>query len=172
MSAAVENTCDFLVGIVVFLSIILVNTLPRVSIPNESGVTSSRSISFTSPVSTPACIEAPAATHSSGLIPLCGSLFINFLTASCTAGILVEPPTSSTSSISDTDTPASLIACSVGPIVLATSSAVNSLNLALVKSIFKCFGPSAVAVMNGRFIFVVIVEESSFLAFSAASFNL
>ena len=36
----------------------------------------------------------------------------------------------------------------------------------------KCFGPSDVAVMNGRLILVVVAEESSFFAFSAASFNL
>ena len=33
-----ENTCDFFVGIVVFLSIILVHTPPAVSIPRERGV--------------------------------------------------------------------------------------------------------------------------------------
>ena len=43
---------------------------------------------------------------------------------------------------------------------------------ALVRFISKCFGPSAVAVMNGRLMFVVVAEESSFLAFSAASFSL
>ncbi len=34
------ETCDFLVGIVVFLSITLVNIPPMVSTPSESGVTS------------------------------------------------------------------------------------------------------------------------------------
>ncbi len=54
LSAAVENIWLFFVGIVVFRSISLVVTPPRVSMPSESGVTSKSSTSFTSPVSTPA----------------------------------------------------------------------------------------------------------------------
>jgi hypothetical protein len=53
LSAAVENTWDFLVGIVVFLSINFVDTLPRVSIPKDRGVTSNNKISSTSPAKTP-----------------------------------------------------------------------------------------------------------------------
>lgn len=53
LSTAVENTCDFLQGTVVFLSMILVNTPPAVSTPSDSGVTSSSRTSFTSPFSTP-----------------------------------------------------------------------------------------------------------------------
>ena len=34
-----------------------------------------------------------------------------------------------------------------------------------------CFGPSAVAVMNGRLMSVDVVDDSSILAFSAASFS-
>ena len=117
LSAAVEKTCDFLAGIVVFLSIIFVNTPPKVSIPNESGVTSNNKISFTSPVNTPPCTAAPSATHSSGLIPLCGSFPKNFLISSCTAGILVEPPTKITLLISLGDNFASSIAFFVGSIV-------------------------------------------------------
>ena len=45
-----------------------------VSIASESGVTSSRSTSFTSPLSTPPWMHAPTATTSSGFTPLCGSL--------------------------------------------------------------------------------------------------
>src|ERR1044072_3225852 len=51
--------------------------------PSESGVTSSRSTSLTSPLSTPPWIAAPTATTSSGLTPLCGSLPISSLTFSC-----------------------------------------------------------------------------------------
>ena len=53
LSAAVLKTCDFFVGIVVFLSIKVVETLPRVSIPNERGVTSKSNTSSTSPDNTP-----------------------------------------------------------------------------------------------------------------------
>ena len=53
LSSAVENVCDFLVGIVVLRSIIFVEIPPIVSMPSESGVTSSRSTSVTSPPRTP-----------------------------------------------------------------------------------------------------------------------
>ena len=54
LSSAVENTCDFFVGIVVLRSIKRVNTPPKVSIPKDNGVTSSRTTSLTSPCKTPA----------------------------------------------------------------------------------------------------------------------
>ena len=53
LSSAVENVFAALVGMVVFFSISLVMTPPRVSIPSDSGVTSSSSTSLTSPASTP-----------------------------------------------------------------------------------------------------------------------
>ena len=118
LSAAVEKIWLFFVGIVVFLSISFVATPPRVSIESESGVTSRRRMSLTSPVNTPAWIEAPTATHSSGLTPLNGSLPVTFFTASCTAGILVEPPTRITFSMSFIVTPASASALFIGSIVL------------------------------------------------------
>src|SRR3989442_441119 len=74
LSTAVENTWDFRAGMVVFFSMIRVFTPPAVSTPSESGVTSSKRTSFTSPLSTPPWIAAPIATTSSGLTPLCGSL--------------------------------------------------------------------------------------------------
>ena len=64
----------FLVGIVLFLEISLVNTPPRVSIPNESGVTSRSSTSVTSPANTPPCTAAPTATASSGFTAFEGDL--------------------------------------------------------------------------------------------------
>ena len=54
-------------------SISRVNTPPSVSMPSDSGVTSSSSTSLTSPFSTPPWIAAPTATTSSGLTPRCGS---------------------------------------------------------------------------------------------------
>ena len=53
MSAAVEKTWDFFVGIVVFDSINFVITLPIVSIPSDNGVTSRSKTSSTSPERTP-----------------------------------------------------------------------------------------------------------------------
>ena len=73
LSEAVENTCDFEVGIVVLRSMSRVMTPPSVSMPSDSGVTSRSRTSFTSPPSTPAWIAAPIATTSSGLTPLWGS---------------------------------------------------------------------------------------------------
>src|SRR5438094_545326 len=52
---------------------------PRGSIPRDSGVTSSRRTSFTSPASTPPLIAAPIATPSSGFTPLRGSHAIGSL---------------------------------------------------------------------------------------------
>ena len=98
LSAAVEKIWLFFVGIVVFLSISLVATPPIVSMERDSGVTSRRRMSPApaSPESFPPWIEAPSATHSSGFRDLLGSLPVSCFTLSCTAGIRVEPPTSST----------------------------------------------------------------------------
>jgi hypothetical protein len=52
-SSAVEKTWFALVGMVVFFLISLVITPPSVSIPSDSGVTSSSRTSLTSPCSTP-----------------------------------------------------------------------------------------------------------------------
>src|SRR5450759_3932985 len=117
LSSAVENTCDALVGIVVFFGISLVITPPSVSIPSDSGVTSSSSTSLTSPFSTPPWMAAPTATASSGLTSLRGSLPKNSLTLSCTFGMRVWPPTRITSSISESLMPASLTAISHGLVV-------------------------------------------------------
>ena len=171
LSAAVENTWDLDVGIVVLRSIIRVNTPPIVSIPRDNGVTSSNNTSLTSPTNTPPWIAAPIATHSSGLTFLVGSLPNTFLIASCTAGIRLEPPTNNTLSISDADKPASLIALRVGSIVACTKSAVNSSNLARVNVTSKCLGPVASAVINGKLIFVLATPDNSIFAFSAASFK-
>ena len=112
------------------------------------------------------------ATHSSGFKLLLGSLPVNCLTFSCAESIRVEPPTRSTLLNSEAVIPASFSAFCTGIAVLSIKSLVSSSNLALVRFISRCFGPSLVAVMNGRLILVVVAEESSFFAFSAASFNL
>ena len=147
MSAAVENTWDFWVGIVVFESINFVKTPPIVSIPKDNGVTSNSNTSFTSPVSTPPWIAAPKETTSSGFTPLEGDLLKNFSTASWIAGILVEPPTKIISSISDVDKPALFKADLHGSIVLLTKSSINCSNLALVKLLTKCFGIPSTGIM-------------------------
>src|SRR5205085_329669 len=132
LSSAVENTWLFLVGIVVLRSMMRVNTPPSVSMPSDSGVTSSKSTSLTSPCSTPAWMAAPIATTSSGLTPLCGSLPNCFLTCSCTAGMRVMPPTSTTSSIWLALRPASCIARWQAPADRPVRSEVSCSSLARV----------------------------------------
>ena len=83
----------------------------------------------------------------------------------------VEPPTRTTWWMSDLAMPASVMACSNGPLQASTRSAVISLNLARVSLRSRCLGPSEVAVMKGRLIWVSCTDDSSILAFSAASFR-
>ena len=144
LSSAVEKTWLFLVGMVVLRSISRVNTPPSVSMPSDSGVTSSSSTSLTSPCSTPAWIAAPIATTSSGLTPLCGSLPKNCLTISCTLGMRVMPPTSTTSSIWPADSPASFSALRHGSTVRWMRSSTSASNLARVSLSARCFGPARV----------------------------
>ena len=101
LSSAVVKVSFFSVGIVVFLGTSTVMTPPLVSRPSDSGVTSSSRTSLTSPVRTAPWMAAPTATTSSGLTPLCGSLPKISLTICWTRGMRVEPPTSTTSSMSD-----------------------------------------------------------------------
>ena len=156
---------------VVLRSIRRVKTPPRVSMPSDSGVTSSSSTSLTSPFSTPPWIAAPMATTSSGLTPLCGSLPNSCFTASCTLGMRVMPPTRITSSIWLAVTPASFSACFTGPMVFWIRSSTRLSSLARVILMVRCLGPEASAVMKGRFTSVCCALESSILAFSAASFR-
>ena len=172
LSAAVENTSFLLVGIVEFLGINTVITPPNVSSPSDNGVTSSNTISFTSPVNTPPWILAPIATTSSGLTSWDGSIPSSFLTTSWTLGILVDPPTSSTLSISLVLILASLIACLNGFNVSSIKSSVNSSNLALVNVSSKCNGPSLPWEINGADIWVEVILDKSFLAFSDTSLSL
>jgi hypothetical protein len=142
LSSAVENTCVALVGMVVFFSISLVMTPPSVSMPSDSGVTSSSSTSLTSPASTPPWIAAPIATASSGLTSLRGSLPKKSLTAFCTSGMRVWPPTRMTSSTSLIDSPASFSATRQGSMVRCTRSSTSDSSLARVSLMFRCLGPT------------------------------
>jgi hypothetical protein len=125
---------------------------------------------LTSPLSTPAWTAAPMATTSSGLTPLWGSLPVS-------SGPAPGRPGSGW-----THRPAPRGRCrTLEPGVLdgllerarqaSTRSAVSSLNLARVSLTSRCLGPSEVAVMKGRLIWVSCTEDSSILAFSAASFR-
>ncbi len=156
---------------VVFFSMILVNTPPRVSMPSDSGVTSSSSTSLTSPPSTPPWIAAPSATASSGLTSLRGSLPKNSVTACCTFGMRVWPPTRITSPMSLERRPASFSAMRHGSIDFLIRSSTSASSLARVSLMFRCFGPDASAVTYGRLTSVCWLVDSSILARSAASFR-
>ncbi len=142
-------------------------TPPNVSTPRDRGDTSNSKIPVTSPAKTPAWIAAPTATTSSGLTVWLGSLPSVFLTICWTAGIRVEPPTNTTSSISVLLSLASRRAFSTGMRQRSIKSEQSSSNLARVKVVSRCLGPSCVAVMNGRLISAWVTLESSILAFSA-----
>jgi hypothetical protein len=144
----VVKISDRLVGIVVLRSISLVKMPPLVSMPSDSGVTSSSRTSLTSPLSTPACRQAPTATTSSGFTPLFGSLPpVSSLTRSTTAGIRVEPPTSTTCWMSPSFTPASLITCWNGDLQRSSRSEVIFWNSARVSLVSRCSGPCSEWVM-------------------------
>mmetsp|Transcript_23246 Transcript_23246/g.25791 ORF Transcript_23246/g.25791 Transcript_23246/m.25791 type:complete len:226 (-) Transcript_23246:982-1659(-) len=102
LSAYVEKTCDFLVGIVELRLRSADMTPPAVSMPSVSGVTSSSSrpsVCFDlPPFRMKACTAAPYATASSGLMLLLSSLPPKKSdTSDCTLGMRVEPPTRTTS---------------------------------------------------------------------------
>src|SRR3972149_1502787 len=114
----------------------------------------------------------PLPPPSSGFTPWCGSRRKKLFTIWMTFGIRVEPPTSTTSSILSTEISASWIASSHGRSVRSRISWIICSILLRVSLSWRCLGPVASAVMNGRLISVSITEESSILAFSAPSFSL
>ena len=159
---------------VVFRSMIFVATPPTVSMDSVSGVTSisnspSPGPASISPPSRPACSAAPSATHSSGFRDFDGSSPVIRMTLACTAGMRVDPPTSSTWSRSLAESRASLRALRTGSEVRSIKSAHSSSNFARVSTVCMCSGPASVVVMNGRLISVCFALESSFFAFSASS---
>ena len=112
------------------------------------------------------------ATTSSGFTPWWGSLPNSSWVASITLGIRVMPPTMTISSMSPAATPESVIACLHGPTVRLIRSSTSCSRLDRVRVMTRCLGPEASAVINGRFISVCTVVESSILARSADSLSL
>ena len=147
-------------------SISFVKTPPLVSIPRLRGVTSSRSTSLTSPLSTPPWI-APTATTSSGLTPLCGSLpSSSFLLLHRRRRVRADQ---------DDMVDPGCVEPGVGECLLGRADGAGDEiggDLAELRT-----GQLQVEVLRavlgggdeGRLICVVIVEESSIFAFSAAS---
>ncbi len=73
--------------------------------------------------------------------------------------------------MSDIFTPASFIAIRHGSTVFWIRSSTSASSLARVSFMPRCLGPLWSAVMYGRLISVCCDEDSSILAFSAASFR-
>ncbi len=165
----VEKTSERRTGIVVLRGITFFITPPMVSRPNDSEVTSSSMMSCTSWVMMPACTAAPTATASSGLTAWLGSRPISDRTKSCTMGMRLPPPTSTTSSMSLGLRPASVRACFSGARRPLTRSPQRPSNCDRLRRVSMCLGPSALAVIKGRLISVLATPDSSILAFSAAS---
>mmetsp|Transcript_38207 Transcript_38207/g.62015 ORF Transcript_38207/g.62015 Transcript_38207/m.62015 type:complete len:205 (+) Transcript_38207:533-1147(+) len=136
LSWYVENTCDFLVGIAEFRLIKVVITPPTVSIPRLNGVTSMSTglpPAILHPLKVAPRTLAPYATASSALTPLLGSFPLKYsLRSCCTFGIRVEPPTSTTSSISPFFIRPSASTFRTGIRVFLNRSALSSSNLARV----------------------------------------
>eukprot|EP00906_Rhabdomonas_costata_P035531 RCo049919 len=169
LSAAVEKTWDFLVGMVLLRLIRRVNTPPRVSMPKLSGVTSSRSTSLTSPFRTPPWIAAPIATTSSGFTPLKGSFLKMSRAMSTTLGIRVIPPTSTTSWICSGWRPASARHFLHGSTHFRMRGSTKDSYFARVRVTATWTGPSGPPLMKGRLMSVCLADDSSILAFSQAS---
>ena len=156
---------------VVFLSISGSRTPPNVSMPNVSGVTSSKTISLdTSPAIIPAWMAAPIATASIGSTPDSGSLPITSPTNFFTRGILVGPPTMTILCISVFASFASSNAFSTDGLHRSIMGPISSSNFALVIRNSRFFAPDdGSCAINGKLMSVSITVESSIFAFSAAS---
>ena len=101
---------------------------PIVSIPRDSGITSSSNISSPDllPINTSACKAAPKATTRSGSRLVKGSTPKNSVTFSLTLIVLVDPPTSTTVSILSTAMSASRNEPRQARIVLLSKSSIKA----------------------------------------------
>ena len=111
------------------------------------------------------------ATTSSGLTERFGVLPKNSSTIFWIAGIRVEPPTRITSLICEASRPASRSASLQGSMVLRIRWSHSCSNLARVSVITRCCGMPLTGMIYGRLISVVVEDDSSIFAFSAASFR-
>jgi hypothetical protein len=132
LSSAVVNTSERLVGMVVLRSISLWVIPPLVSIPSDSGVTSSSRTSFTSPLRTPACRAAPIGDDLVRVDALVGLLATGELLDEVLDGGDAGRATDEDHVIDPLAevAPASLSARWNGPFSLASRSPVSSLNFA------------------------------------------
>mmetsp|Transcript_65922 Transcript_65922/g.155257 ORF Transcript_65922/g.155257 Transcript_65922/m.155257 type:complete len:362 (+) Transcript_65922:320-1405(+) len=169
-SAEVVKTFVAFQGTAVPRSITGEKTPPSVSTPRVRGVTSISIMSLTSPAIMAAWIAAPMPTTSSGLIEMFMGLYaLNSCARSCTAGILVEPPTIMTSFKFFGFTRESSRACRTGSSRLVKRFLQSSSKWSLVSTSSMCLGPVSSAVMKGTDMRTSINEDNSIFAFSLAS---
>jgi hypothetical protein len=121
LSTNVVNISVPLAGMVELRKMIFDIAPPIVSMPSESGVTSSSSMSRLPLIMMWAWIAAPTATTSSGFSSACGGRRNSSSTDRRTSGMRVDPPTSTASSICDGSTPASASASRHGSSVRSTT---------------------------------------------------
>ena len=160
LSSAVENVSDLRVGMVVFRSISFVITPPFVSMPSDSGVTSSSSTSLTSPLEHAALdrgADGDDLVRVDALVRLLADQLLDLRLHGRHAGHAADEDDVVDLRRVEARRPSS--ACFVGPTVRSSRSCASSSSLARVSCRSRCFGPSCVAVMNGRLICVVIVER-------------
>ena len=168
-SAAVENTWDLRVGMVVFLSMSLVEMPPSVSMPKRQrrNVQQQDVLDLSGQDGR---LDGGAHGHALHRVdaPL-DLLAHHFSTNFWTSGMRVGPPTRMTLSILSWVRLASFSAFWTGARQRSTTGSISSSSVARVMVEARCFGPSASAEMKGRLISVDMVVESSILAFSQAS---
>mmetsp|Transcript_878 Transcript_878/g.2740 ORF Transcript_878/g.2740 Transcript_878/m.2740 type:complete len:319 (-) Transcript_878:1158-2114(-) len=171
LSEYVENTCSFLVGIVVFLGINTVMTPPTVSKPIDNGVTSNNNkswtFSFPSPDKMAAWTAAPYATASSGCTDLFNGLPSKYsVKISWTLGTRVEPPTKTISFTNDLSLPASAKTLLTASKHLWKVASFTLLNSSLEMVMFTSCSPTKHSNLAD------CVMDNSLLAFSHAVLNL
>src|SRR5206468_2543779 len=164
-SAAVVKISLFRVGIVVFRSISFVKMPPFVSTPRLRGVTSSRRMSFTSPLRTAAWIAAPSATHCIGSTVRSAGRPRIFSKRDWTAGIRVGPPTRITWFTSRYCHPPSLNAWRIGPSRRFSTGSMSCSSFARVTFFSRCTGCPDFWAMKGKLIVVSVALVNSILAF-------
>ncbi len=155
LSVTVVKICDLRVGIVELRSISLVNSPPRVSMPSESGVTSSSTRSLISPSTIPPWIAAPTATTSSGLISREGVRPKNSATARATSGIRVCPPVRMTCCTCSGFSAAASRALRHGSSVERTRSPTSSSSCSRVSAWLRCSACVPSVAMNGSEMFAI-----------------
>ena len=171
LSSAVEKISLLRVGMVVLRGMSVVITPPLVSTPSDSGVTSSSRTSLTSPLSTPAWIGR---ADRDDLVRV--DALVRLLAAEQLLDQLLDRRHPRLAADQDDLVDLGRLDLRVVERLAdrlawcaRRSPSVSCSSLERVSVICRWTGPDGPAVMNGRLISVVWADDSSILAFSAAS---